>query len=128
MDVQAVLHERRQLACVYIMTQALIALMQSLAQTKTVLDEATGSTLAQSTFDVYVSADLKSHATSLNLQTNEEIYARLLGEISKVRCAYLNLAIFESTSNRHDWPDSLPSRTCFWPSLPPWLPARSPRM
>jgi hypothetical protein len=90
-DVSAVLHERREMASVFIMTQALIAVMQAVFGSKegkgaaAHLDENTAVTLAQSTFDVYVNADLRLLANSTNLRQNEEVYARLLGEVAKAR-------------------------------------------
>ncbi|KAF8212053.1 cell morphogenesis N-terminal-domain-containing protein [Mycena galopus ATCC 62051] len=82
-DVPALLNERKSLASIYVMCRALIAVLQSIG--KDALGETLGYSLEETTFEQFRKPDLKLLTQSANHRTNAELYATLLGHISKVR-------------------------------------------
>ncbi|KAK7020471.1 cell morphogenesis N-terminal-domain-containing protein [Favolaschia claudopus] len=82
-DVPGLLNERKSLASIYVMCRALIAVLQSIP--KDALGETMGYSLEETTFEQFRKPDLKLLAQSANHRTNAELYATLLGHISKVR-------------------------------------------
>ncbi|KAJ7905688.1 cell morphogenesis N-terminal-domain-containing protein [Mycena olivaceomarginata] len=82
-DVPGLLNERKSLASIYVMCRALIAVLQSIS--KDALGETMGYSLEETTFEQFRKPDLKLLTQSANHRTNAELYATLLGHISKVR-------------------------------------------
>ncbi|KZT10303.1 uncharacterized protein LAESUDRAFT_755809 [Laetiporus sulphureus 93-53] len=89
-DILSILNERKSLASIYIMCRALIAATEN--ATKDGLNDSTGHSLEELTFEQFKKPDIKSLTASANHRSNAELYAILLGQIAKVR--------FESVTDR----------------------------
>ena len=90
-DAPALLNERKSLASIYIMCRALIVVLQSIS--KDALEESTGFTLEETTFEQFKKPDLKLLTQSANHRTNADLYATLLGHISNIRWVCLICAV-----------------------------------
>ncbi|KAF8634828.1 hypothetical protein AX17_004079 [Amanita inopinata Kibby_2008] len=82
-DIPGLLNERKSLASIYIMSRALIAVLQSLP--KDALSDIMGHNLEGTTFDQFRRPELKLLQQSANHRANAELYAVLLGHISNFR-------------------------------------------
>jgi len=82
-DILGLVIERKELAAIYIMCRALIAVLQLLS--RDALGDALGYTLEETTFKQFKKPDRKSLTLSVNHQINSELYATLLGHLANVR-------------------------------------------
>ncbi|KAJ3788761.1 cell morphogenesis N-terminal-domain-containing protein [Lentinula aff. detonsa] len=82
-DVPALLNERKNLAAIYIMCRALIAVVKTLS--KDAIGENMGYTLEKLTFDQFKKPELKLLMQSTNHRTNAELSATLLGYLANIR-------------------------------------------
>ncbi|KAJ4488306.1 cell morphogenesis N-terminal-domain-containing protein [Lentinula aciculospora] len=82
-DVPALLNERKNLAAIYIMCRALIAVVKTLS--KDAIGENLGYTLEKLTFDQFKKPELKLLMQSKNHRTNAELSAALLGHLANIR-------------------------------------------
>ncbi|KAJ3766391.1 cell morphogenesis N-terminal-domain-containing protein [Lentinula raphanica] len=82
-DVPALLNERKNLAAIYIMCRALIAVVKNLS--KDAIGENMGYTLEKLTFDQFKKPELKLLMQSTNHRTNAELSATLLGHLANIR-------------------------------------------
>ena len=82
-DVVKCLNERKDIAAIYIMCRALIAVVQMLP--KDALKEPTGLSLEEMTFDQFRKPNLKLLGACGNHRNNAELFAILLGKLSNLR-------------------------------------------
>ncbi|KAF9070360.1 cell morphogenesis N-terminal-domain-containing protein [Rhodocollybia butyracea] len=82
-DVPGLLNERKNLAAIYIMCRALIAVVKTLS--KDAIGENMGYTLEKLTFDQFKKPELKLLMQSTNHRTNAELSAALLGHLANIR-------------------------------------------
>ncbi|KAJ3881502.1 cell morphogenesis N-terminal-domain-containing protein [Lentinula edodes] len=82
-DVPALLNERKNLAAIYIMCRALIAVVKTLS--KDAIGENLGYSLEKLTFDQFQKPELKLLMQSTNHRTNAELSAALLGHLANIR-------------------------------------------
>ncbi|KAG9006543.1 Cell morphogenesis protein PAG1 [Tulasnella sp. JGI-2019a] len=84
MDVSRELVRRKELATIYLMCRALLAVMRSMG--KDGLDERYGDQLESTFFDEFVcDPDMKLLSHSANHRANAELYAMILGEMANFR-------------------------------------------
>ncbi len=86
-EIAAALNERKSLASIYIMCRALIVVIAGLS--RDALGEAVGHNLEEYTFDQFKRPDLKLLAHSTNHRLNADLYATLLGKLSRLRLVTL---------------------------------------
>lgn len=120
-EIAAALNERKSLASIYIMCRALIVVIAGLS--RDALGEAVGHNLEETTFDQFKRPDLKLLAQSTNHRLNADLYAVLLGKLSRLRFVahsmggFLRLSSFYKVYERHGsflerirpcrtWPDT----------------------
>ncbi|EJD05494.1 uncharacterized protein FOMMEDRAFT_165904 [Fomitiporia mediterranea MF3/22] len=89
-EIVNILNERKSLASIYIMCRALIAVVQTVS--RDALGESLGFSLEETTFDQFKRPNLKLLSQSRNHRVNADLYATLLGRLSKHR--------FESVTDR----------------------------
>lgn len=82
-DVIKRLNERKDVAAIYIMCRALVAVVQTLP--KDALKEQVGLSLEEMTFDQFRKPDLKLLGVCSNHRNNAELFATLLGKLSNLR-------------------------------------------
>jgi len=82
-EIVAALNERKSLASIYIMCQALIRVISSV--NRDALPDAIGYSLEETIFEQFKKPDLKLLAQSHNHRQNAELYATLLGALSNLR-------------------------------------------
>lgn len=82
-EIVNILNIRKDLAGIYIMCRALIAVIERVP--RDALGDSMGFNLEETTFDQLRRPDLKVLSNSINHRINAELYATLLGKLSNIR-------------------------------------------